>query len=222
MLLCLLFSETSQGQTTQKFIKVHFLYGSKPKKKFKHTEKPWFGGIKGGHVSIETEGRVVGFNKKGKFHVFANDKKRHSYYEEKLLSDWVKDTIRSQYLSIEIPITVIQQEMLRNVLSKYIERPPYDYAFFGMRCASSAYELLSLLDLEEKKGRNEMAIRYFYPKLLRTHLMLMAEAENYKIKYTEGRLSRKWEKDRRKARCIITGASLGHKFSGIMKKGKIL
>ncbi|MDJ1468511.1 hypothetical protein QNI19_10730 [Cytophagaceae bacterium DM2B3-1] len=60
---------------TIKFIKVHFLYGSKPKKEFKFLEKKWFGGMHGGHVSIETDSVVTGFGPKGKFHVFGNRKK---------------------------------------------------------------------------------------------------------------------------------------------------
>ena len=44
------------------FLKVHFLYGSKPLKRDKNTEQKWFGGILGGHVGIEVkEDKVLNF-----------------------------------------------------------------------------------------------------------------------------------------------------------------
>ncbi|WP_338814872.1 hypothetical protein V9L05_06675 [Bernardetia sp. Wsw4-3y2] len=56
-ILILLFCFTpflSYSQDTT-FLKVHFLYGSKPLKSDKNTEQKWFGGILGGHVGIEVE-----------------------------------------------------------------------------------------------------------------------------------------------------------------------
>lgn len=51
------------------YLKVHFLYGSKPLKKYKATEQKWFGGILGGHVGIEgDDDKIVNFLPKGKFH----------------------------------------------------------------------------------------------------------------------------------------------------------
>ena len=43
-------------------LKVHFLYGSKPKKAFKHMQKKWFGGLIGGHAGIECgDGKILHF-----------------------------------------------------------------------------------------------------------------------------------------------------------------
>ena len=56
------------------FIKVHFLYGSKPKKEYKKTESKWFGGIHGGHVEIEINDTVYGFGPYKKFHYIAHKK----------------------------------------------------------------------------------------------------------------------------------------------------
>jgi len=65
------------------FIKVHFLYGSRPLKKYKHSEPKWFGGILGGHVGIEGDsGSIVNFLPKGKFHWFAKKNNPHSTYAE--------------------------------------------------------------------------------------------------------------------------------------------
>lgn len=53
------------------FIKVHFLYGSTPKKEFRPAEKTWFGGKLGGHVGVEADsGRIINFVPSGEFHKF--------------------------------------------------------------------------------------------------------------------------------------------------------
>jgi hypothetical protein len=63
------------------YLKVHFLYGSKPLKKFRDTEQKWFGGILGGHVGIEGDSdRIVNFLPSGKFHWFAKKNELHSTY----------------------------------------------------------------------------------------------------------------------------------------------
>ncbi len=51
------------------FLKVHFLYGSRPLKKNTRTlKKKWFGGILGGHVGIEGDSnRIINFLPSGPF-----------------------------------------------------------------------------------------------------------------------------------------------------------
>lgn len=46
---------------TAAMIKVNFLYGSKPKRKFKETEVKSFGGLHGGHVSVQVGDTDYGF-----------------------------------------------------------------------------------------------------------------------------------------------------------------
>jgi hypothetical protein len=60
----------SKSLFSQQTITVHFLYGSKPAKGNKNAETKWFGGKKGGHVTIETGDSIVGFQPGGKCHVF--------------------------------------------------------------------------------------------------------------------------------------------------------
>ena len=50
-----------QGQVNYDTIQLHFLYGSVPAKGYKESEKKLFGGIKGGHVNIEANGKVLDF-----------------------------------------------------------------------------------------------------------------------------------------------------------------
>ena len=63
------------------YIKVQFLYGSSHLKKYKNTEKKWFGGILGGHVGIEGDsGKFYSFEIKGKNKIF-NGKPNNSVYK---------------------------------------------------------------------------------------------------------------------------------------------
>jgi hypothetical protein len=65
------FSQTD----TAHFIKVHFIYGSKPKRSYKTTEQKVFGGLHGGHVSIQFDTMDYGFEPKNfPVHIFARKK----------------------------------------------------------------------------------------------------------------------------------------------------
>src|SRR5688572_1813198 len=62
------------------YIKVHFLYGSRPLKTYKD-EPRWFGGILGGHVGIEAaDNQILNFIPHGKFRLVAKNKIKHSRY----------------------------------------------------------------------------------------------------------------------------------------------
>jgi hypothetical protein len=58
ILLICLFGLSIQAQDSV-YLKVHFLYGSKPKKRYQDSEPKWFGGILGGHVGIEGDTNEV-------------------------------------------------------------------------------------------------------------------------------------------------------------------
>ncbi|MDJ1504579.1 hypothetical protein [Xanthocytophaga agilis] len=180
---------------TMKFIKVHFLYGSKPKKEFKFLEKKWFGGMHGGHVSIETDSIVTGFGPKGKFHVFGYKKNFHSHFFSQGMLEWMDDSVGMKYVSVTIPLTLIQYQKLDSIHKTYQNSPPYDYAFVGMRCAAATYHILSQLDLVPVRGHHRMVINYFYPKLLRKRILKLAVEKKYAIHRQSGRITRKWEKD---------------------------
>ena len=78
---CLLINSSIAQPHTEDttYIKVHFLYGSRPLSKYRHTERKWFGGVLGGHVGIENDSNhILNFRTSGNFHVFTSNKKRHS------------------------------------------------------------------------------------------------------------------------------------------------
>jgi hypothetical protein len=93
---------------------VHFLYGSKPKREFRDTERRWFGGILGGHVGAESDPeQIVNFLRRGRTHWFASRKDKNSrfavhspeaFYSMFRYPDSVKKTI------VYIPITSKQKQ----------------------------------------------------------------------------------------------------------------
>jgi hypothetical protein len=198
-LLFCIFSFTVFSQDTV-YLKVHFLYGSKPFKKYKSTESRWFGGMLGGHVGIEGDsGKIVNFLPQGKFHWFARKSDRHSIYalhsENAFYSilggngDSVKKAV------VYVPVTENQKERFDSITRVYLKQVPYDYAFWGMRCGAATYEILGQLGILPGYGIGKTYRRIFYPRRLRKRLFKKAIENNWKIITQEGTIKRKWEKD---------------------------
>ena len=189
----------------QDSIRVHFKYGSRPGKGFKKVEKHWFGGIHGGHVSIETEEGVYGFGPKGKFHVVARrgEDKRHSYFQYETMEEFCRDSVEKEYLTIILPVTRAQMDSLNALHHCHRENVPYDYAFLGMRCAASSYDVLADVGIVKKKSQKGTWWKYFYPRKLRNMMVKRAEKENWRMVFREGNHRRKWERDLKKTGRII-------------------
>ncbi|MBN2682041.1 MAG: hypothetical protein JXR58_06000 [Bacteroidales bacterium] len=191
-LLCIN-STIGQQDNTENFIVVHFVYGSKPAKGHKDVEGKWFGGIHGGHVKVQTTNYLVGFNPVSGFHIFSHRKK--------IIGGFVSEGQPNKIFkttSFVIPVSKELHDSLESIIEGYLNDSPYDYAFFGMRCASAAYDLLSQIGIFKTKSQCGMVWTYFYPKLLRTKLFKLSEKQDIKITRSIGKTSRKWEKDRRK------------------------
>jgi hypothetical protein len=182
------------------FLKVHFLYGSKPKREFRDSERKWFGGILGGHVGLESDGdRIVNFLKRGKVHWFASRKNKssrfathsmHSFYSMfRYPADSVKKAI------VCIPVSLRQKQKLDSLMSAYIANTPYDYAFFGMRCGAATYDLLAQIGVLKPYGYRRTYMKIFYPRKLRKRLLRKAEEYRWQIIRSEGSMTRKWERD---------------------------
>ncbi|HBS88768.1 MAG: hypothetical protein A2W91_04160 [Bacteroidetes bacterium GWF2_38_335] len=174
-------------------IKVYFIYGSKPGKGYKKTESKYFGGIHGGHVKVQTENFVAGFNPNGRLHIFSHKKEIHGMWCEEFLGyDSVKMTV------FTIPVSKQTHDSAEMIIKKYLLASPYDYAFFGMRCASAAYDLMSQVGIFKKRSKCGMIWVYFYPKLVRNLLFKSAKDKNITIEHFKGKVSRKWESDKTK------------------------
>ena len=197
--LTLSFSITSHADTTC-YIKVHFLYGSKPKKEFKETEDKWFGGIHGGHVGIETDSNhIIDFIPFGEFHIFSKDSTRHSRFARHSCSDFWhcmgSDSNKVERMTIVIPVNAKQKLLLDSLANAYTAHTPYDYAFFGMRCAAAAYDVLAKIGVMKQHSEKGTWQRNFYPKRFRHHLVKRARKEGWTIVKHKGCDSRIWERD---------------------------
>jgi len=177
------------------FIKVHFLYGSKPLKKYKNTEAKYFGGIHGGHVSIEVDSTDYGFVPEGKFHIFNHRRSCHSAFITRPTHNHDPYTDKDKVTTFIIPVTAEQHYELLLLVSDYCSKVPYDYAFFGMRCAAASQDVLGKIGVVKPRGRLSGIYSTFYPKKLRRRMFRLAKEKHYKVISREGRTTRRWESD---------------------------
>ena len=198
LLLCTQCCELFAQDTT--FLKVHFLYGSKPKREFKSSERKWFGGILGGHVGLEADAdRIINFVHLGEFHWLAKRNNRHSRYALhstqgfysifRYNADSVKKAI------VYIPITIQQKLKFDSITSAYIAQTPYDYAFIGMRCGAATYEILAQLNILKQYSQRKTQRRIFYPRRLRKRILKKANESGWRVENINGSVTRKWERD---------------------------
>lgn len=181
------------------FLQVQFLYGSKPVKKYKSTEKKWFGGILGGHAGIEDdEGNFYSFEISGRNKIF-NGKPDNSVYKTETGNEFwnvmetKEDSIKTT--TIIIPISRQQKQKFDSITSAYCKNVPYCYAVFGMRCGASTYDILAQIGILPRYSRFKTCMKIFYPRKLRKRLLLQAEKNNWTIIRKEGTPKRKWERD---------------------------
>ncbi|MFN8394380.1 MAG: hypothetical protein U0176_06880 [Bacteroidia bacterium] len=184
----------------QPFVTIHFLYGSKPAKAFKGEEPKWFGGKRGGHVGLEwTPGHVLSFGPSGKFHRIAHRRDFHSAFTdvsvEGCLTALGNRKGDLQTASIQIPVTAAQFQCLDSLATRYLNAPPFDYAFLGMRCASATDWVLSRAGMLKARSYRTTLFRTFRPRALRKRLLHMAEVNGWKVSRTQGSTRRIWEKD---------------------------
>lgn len=191
----LIFSLAFSQVDSSRFIKVHFLYGSKPKRKYKDTEYKAFGGIHGGHVTIQVDDIDYGFvPTTNRVHIFAR-KEYKSDFVDNQLNGQEPYSKENKTVTFIIPITQQQYLDIKRIHKTYCDTSPYDYAFFGMRCASTTQDILGQIAVVKKKKRVGNIVTTFYPKKLRKRLFKLAKKNNYQVIKNEGRLSRKWESD---------------------------
>jgi hypothetical protein len=182
------------------YLKVHFLYGSKPLKVYKNEPK-WFGGILGGHVGLESDaGKILNFLPVGKFHIFPKRKDKHAAYALYSSAQFYgyfggnPDSVKKA--TVFIPITKQQKIQFDSISKAYLEKTPYDYALLGFRCGAASYEILGQLGILPKYSLNKTLRTIIYPRKLRKRLLKKAVKNGWTIVIKQGSVQRKWEKDR--------------------------
>lgn len=198
-ILFFLVSSLSYSEDTT-FLKIHFLYGSKPLKKYKDTETKWFGGLLGGHVGIESgSDSIVNFMPSGKFHWFAKKNNKHSAFSihtaDKFYAILGGNLNEAKKAIVSIPITTNQKHKFDSITTVYLKHTPYDYAFFGMRCGAATYEILGQLGIFPTYPYAKTYKKIFYPKKLRKRVFKKAVESGWGIVKQEGSFKRKWEQD---------------------------
>ena len=199
ILLCISFYFFKSHAQDSSYIKVQFLYGSKPLKKYKDTEKRWFGGILGGHVGIEGDsGKFYSFEINGRNKIFC-DKCTNSIYKVETEDEFwsVMETKEESIKKTTIIIPITQQQKLKfdSIASAYCKQAPYCYSVFGMRCGASTYDILAQIRIFPRYSRFKTCMKIFYPRRLRKRLIAKAEKNNWTIIRKEGTPKRKWERD---------------------------
>ena len=199
VILLFLFSLNSFSQPPT-YLKVHFLFGSKPMHEYRDTEKKWFGGILGGHVGIEADSdQVVSFFRGGELHYVSKKNNRQSRYVthscERFYSMFGGSRESKKRSVVYVPVTIEQKQKFDSIIGVYREQTPYDYAFIGMRCGSAAYEILAQLDVLPEYSYRRTYWKIFYPRRLRRPLYSKAKENNWTVEKYEGSKTRKWERD---------------------------
>lgn len=182
------------------YLKIHFLYGSKPLKEYKGSESKCFGGVLGGHVGIEGDSeQIVNFLPNGQFHWFAKKSDRHSLYAVHSASSFYailgSDPKDVKYAIVYVPVTEQQKQKFDSISAAYLQQTPYDYALLGMRCGAAVYEILAQLNVLPEYSIKKTSLKIFYPKKLRKRLFHMAERNGWTVINQNGSSRRKWEKD---------------------------
>ena len=172
-------------------LRVLFVYGSRP---VSNDENKWFGGIHGGHVSISYLDGFASFVPKDGVQIFPKSRINSKFTTESG-DNFVFDTTDSRYLIVQIPVDSLKHAQVDSLIKTYLFESPYPYAFFGMRCASAAADILNLVGVLDQSSKSKLWRRYFYPKKLRCVLIKMARQNTWPILYRVGRTSRRWEKD---------------------------
>jgi hypothetical protein len=189
----------------QDSVRIFFIYGSSPAKGFEKTEREWFGGIHGGHVAMEiAPNSLLSFR--------STEYPCHIIPHKRLSSIWELKTVYGMWetfpphnykaddlkrVVFTIPVTAAQKRTIDSLAKVYLKHSPYDYATFGMRCASATYDVLAKAGLFKEYGGSTWW-RIIMPRDLRTLLFKKAQSsdgKSWKVHKYEGSKRRVWERD---------------------------
>jgi len=184
---------------TANFVYVHILHGSVPRREYKKEESKMLGRKYGGHVVTQIGEYAYGYNfNSSRVHPFARKKKScmaglmEKQDAQRVIQSWYDG---DKVTTIAFPATPGQKNKMRLFAEDCHSEPRFDYAFFGMRCASTCYHLLGKGGLIKPSTRFRSIRKAFHPKQLRKKLVRHAKRKGYKIVVNPGSARRKWEGD---------------------------
>lgn len=185
------FAQTNDSTRT---IVLTILHGSRPKR---HTKEVQFlGRMYGGHVVVQVDSFCYGFNfYNNRVHPFPHKHTPVGVYEKDPVTLIYNNWLSSKVTRIYIPVPNKDYEELKDTYEHYYLNCPHDYAFFGMRCAASAYWMLGKGGVLKECSRRRSIIHAFHPKKLRRKMVRLAKKRHYTITVQKGRDTRKWEGD---------------------------
>lgn len=194
LLFLLLFPLAGYSQPDS--VRVVILHGSRPKKQFKKEEYKMLGGMLGGHVVLQVDSLVYGYNFHSR-HVHPFARQRRSKMAGIMEKDEAAETLRrwkgQAVTIITVPVTPQQKARVFHIADSLHRAPAFDYAFFGMRCAATAHYLLGETGAVKKTKHFGSIVKAFHPKQLRRKLVRIAERKKYRIETQPGSPRRKWE-----------------------------
>lgn len=190
----------SEKDSKTDFIEIYFIHGSLAKSvKKQNKTKNRIGGILGGHLEVLIDGFVYGFEPKDKtkVHIFSRKKKEdfNSVFTKKVLEEWRNETKNDHITTVRVPVSEKQKNFLFDSYEICIQECPYDYAFFGMRCGASFYEICAWAQIfPPLKNRTQYILNAFYPRLFRYAVLNWAKRNKFEIKTQKGSGDYLWEK----------------------------
>lgn len=172
---------------------IHFIHGSIAQENCIYSRKR-LGGLLGGHVEIELAGRVYGFRlAQLPVHIVVDNRHFNSKYEVNSKEAWLKRTEYEKMTSVYLPISKKQHDKLQAILTDYLAKSPYDYAFFGTRCATSTAEVLSQSGIICPLSDGQNYIAFLSPHPLRQTLLALAKERHFVVTRKKGVDCRYWE-----------------------------
>lgn len=202
-------------------VRVLCLYGSIPARGFQGKE-PMHGPnsmlgrmvkLHGGHVTVEyAHDKALSFQPVhydglgGAGHVFARSIPRNfnscfRIYSEKrawgVLGNYYNNIDSLRRATFIIPVTAAQKYTLDSLAEAYARSTPYDYAFFGMRCASASYQFLADAGLV-REYRHNIWFNIFTTRDFRNAMYkdyVKNRDKGWRLETCPGSRSRQWEKD---------------------------
>jgi len=181
------------------FITLHFIHASVYKKIASNLSKEAVRLI-GGHIEIQIDEYVYGFETKYKNkipHIISYEERKNfnGVFLKKDFLIWLEESKGELITSVKVPVTLKQKQKLIELYEKNLKETPYDYAFFGMRCASSAYQMLGTTGIVPAQESNTRYIMSsFFPRLFRKMVLSWANYNGFEVSVKEGRIDRYWER----------------------------